>query len=101
MKKKYFHNEIIVNRGDELTELCLVDSGKAVVMNPLDSKILRVLHAGDTVGVGHAMQKQKVPHLTVAQGESVISRIELVEYIEALSNASDATKELINQMLKD
>lgn len=100
MKKKYLHNEIIVNRGDELTELCLIDSGKAVVMNPLDSKILRVLHSGDTVGIDHAMQNQKVPHLTVAQGESVISRVELVEYFEALTNASDAAKELINQMLK-
>ena len=40
MKKKYFHNEIILNRGDELNELCLVDSGKAVVVNPLDSKIM-------------------------------------------------------------
>jgi signal-transduction protein with cAMP-binding, CBS, and nucleotidyltransferase domain len=101
MKKKYFHNEIIVNRGDELKELCLVDSGKAVVVNPLDSKILRVLYAGDTVGIDYAMQKQKVPHLTVAQGESVISRVELVEYVEALSNAPNATKELINQMLND
>ena len=39
--------------------------------------------------------------LTVAQGESVISRVALVEYVEALSNAPDATKELINQLLKD
>lgn len=101
MKKKYFHNEIILNRGDELTELCLVDSGKAVVMNPLDSKILRVLNAGDTIGIEYAINQQKIPHLTVAQGESVISRFELVEYVQALSNAPDVTKELINQLLKD
>lgn len=100
MKKKYFHNEIILNRGDELTELCLVDSGKAVVMNPLNSKILRVLNAGDTIGIEHAMQQQKIPHLTVAQGESVISRFELVKYVQALSNAPDVTRELINQLLK-
>ena len=100
MKKKYFHNEIILNRGDELTELCLVDSGKAVVMNPLNSKILRVLNAGDTIGIEHAMHQQKIPHLTVAQGESVISRFELVEYVQALSNAPDVTRELINQLLK-
>ena len=101
MKKKYFHNEIILNRGDELSELCVVDSGKAVVMNPLDSKILRVLHAGDTVGIDHAIRKQKIPHLTVAQGESMISRVELLEYVDALSNASDAAKKLINQLLRD
>jgi signal-transduction protein with cAMP-binding, CBS, and nucleotidyltransferase domain len=101
MKKKYFHNEIILNRGDELSELCVVDSGKAVVMDPLDSKILRVLHAGDTVGIDHAIRKQKIPHLTVAQGESMISRVELLEYINALSNASDAAKKLVNQLLRD
>jgi signal-transduction protein with cAMP-binding, CBS, and nucleotidyltransferase domain len=101
MKKKYFHNEIILNRGDELSELCVVDSGKAVVMDPLDSKILRVLHAGDTVGIDHAIRKQKIPHLTVAQGESMISRVELLEYVDALSNASDAAKKLINQLLRD
>lgn len=101
MKKKYFHNEIILNRGDELSELCVVDSGKAVVMDPLDSKILRVLHAGDTVGIDHAIRKQKIPHLTVAQGESMISRVELLEYVNALSNASDAAKKLVNQLLRD
>lgn len=101
MKKKYFHNEIILNRGDELSELCVVDSGKAVVMDPLDSKILRVLHAGDTVGIDHAIRKQKIPHLTVAQGESMISRVELLEYVDALSNASDAAKKLVNQLLRD
>ena len=101
MKKKYFHNEVILNRGDQLTKLCLVDDGKAVVINPLDSKVLRVLRAGDTVGASYAIQKQKIPHLTVAQGESVISRVELVEYIEALSNAPDVAKELINQILNE
>jgi len=101
MQKKYFHNEIILNRGEELTELCLVDSGRAVVMNPLDSKILRVLYAGDTVGLDYAMHNQKTPHLTLAQGESVISRIELVKYIKALSNAPDVTKDLINVLVKD
>ena len=101
MQKKYFHNEVILNRGDELNELCLVDSGKAVVVNPFDSKIMRVLHAGDTIGVDYALKKQKLPHLTVAQGESVISRVELVEYIEALSNAPDVAKELINQILNE
>ena len=101
MKKKYYHNEVILNRGEELNVLCLVDSGKAVVVNPLDSKIMRVLHAGDTIGVDHALKNQKLPHLTVAQGESVISRVELVEYVEALSNAPDVTKDLINQLLKD
>ena len=67
MKKKYFHNEVIKSRGDDLNKLCLVDLlGKAVVVNPLDSKIMRVLHAGDTIGVDYSLKKTKLATLTVA-----------------------------------
>ena len=100
MQKQYVHNEVIINRGDQLRELYRVDSGKAIVMDPIESKIIRVLHSGDIIGIDTVLTQTETTTLTLAQGSSVITHIDLISYVEAFENAPAEFKELINLILE-
>jgi hypothetical protein len=101
MKDKYFHNEVVVGHGENLNHFCRVEVGKAVVVDPADSKIIKILQSGDTHGLSHSITQSPTQHITLSQGESVISKIDLIDFIEAVSSAKPLTQALLLELLSE
>jgi hypothetical protein len=101
MKEKYFHNEVVVGHGENLNHFCRVEVGKAIVVDPADSKIIKILQSGDTHGISNSIVQSPTQHVTLSQGESVISKIDLLDFIEAVSNAKPLARTLLLELLSE
>ena len=99
MKEKYFHNEVVIGHKENLDHFCRVEVGKAIVVDPENSKIIKILQSGDTHGIGNCIAQSPTQHITLSQGESVISKIELLDFIEAVSSAKPLAQALLRELL--
>jgi len=101
MKEKYFHNEVVVGHGEHLNHFCRVEVGKAIVVDPADSKIIKILQTGDTHWLSNSITQKPTQHITLSHGESVISKIELLDFVKAVSSATPSAQALLLQLLSE
>jgi len=101
MQKTYFHNEVLSHPKDDLQYFCKILSGKAIVVNPRDSKIIKILHAGDTVGIENVISQKPIENVAISQGKSIVLREEFVVYLEEIQNAPAQTRRLIEKILDE
>ena len=72
MKKKFFHKEVLLRRGQPTSNFFILLKGKAKVLNSNGSISLRSIHPGEIFGLLDNLREKKWKNTVVSENKSEV-----------------------------
>ncbi len=99
MKKKFFHKEAIIKRGNPVLNFFIMLNGQANVLNSNGSTILKNIYKGEVYGVIDNLKERKWKNTVVSENKSEILIVSKEIFIKKIFSSKEFS-ELTLSILK-